>query len=75
MTYYYWAPARTSPDVVIAVGYQRQDLEPIFAEVTQVGTTSNSYGVDNQEAGRPIFVCRLPRRPLWQAWRSLKLLD
>ncbi|HKF74796.1 MAG TPA: glycosyltransferase family 39 protein [Candidatus Dormibacteraeota bacterium] len=75
LTYYYWAPARMSPDVVIAVGYQRQDLEPLFADVTRVGTISNSYGVDNHEAGMPIFVCRSPRRPLWQAWPSLKRLD
>jgi Dolichyl-phosphate-mannose-protein mannosyltransferase len=75
LTYYYWAPARMDPDVVIAVGYRRQDLEPLFASVTQVGTVGNSYGVANQEAGRPIFVCRSPRRPLWQAWPSLKALD
>jgi len=71
LTYYYWAPARMSPNVVIAVGYERQDLEPLFADVTEVGTISNSYGVANQEAGMPIFVCRSPRRPLWQAWPSL----
>jgi Dolichyl-phosphate-mannose-protein mannosyltransferase len=75
LTYYYWAPPRMSPDVVIAVGYQRQDLEPLFADVTQVGTIGNSYGVDNGEAGMPILVCRSPRRPLWQAWPSLKTLD
>jgi 4-amino-4-deoxy-L-arabinose transferase-like glycosyltransferase len=75
LTYYYWAPARMDPQVVIVVGYQRQDLEPLFAGVTQVGTVSNSYGVDNQEADGPIFVCRSPRRPLWQAWPSLKALD
>jgi len=75
LTYYWWAPARISPDVVIAVGYQRQDLEPLFADVTQVGTVSNSYGVANQEAGGAILVCRSPRRPLWQAWPSLKALD
>ncbi len=75
LTYYYWAPARMSPDVVIAVGYRRQHLEQVFADVTQVGTTGNSYGVHNQEAGRPIFVCRQPLRPLWQVWPSLKRLD
>jgi hypothetical protein len=75
LTYYYWAPARMSPDVVIAVGYERQDLEPLFADVTLVGTIGNSYGVHNQEAGRPVVVCRSPRRPLWQAWPSLKRLD
>jgi 4-amino-4-deoxy-L-arabinose transferase-like glycosyltransferase len=75
LTYYYWAPARMDPQVVIAIGYDRQELEPLFADVTQVGTVSNAYGVDNQEEGRPIFVCRQPRRPLWQVWPSLKALD
>jgi len=75
LTYYYWAPARMSPDVVIAVGYQRQALQSLFADLTKVGTISNSYGVGNGEAGMPIFVCRSPRRPLWQAWPSLELLD
>src|SRR5207302_8705335 len=32
LTYYYWAPARLSPDVVIVVGYQRPDLAPLVAE-------------------------------------------
>ncbi|HSR25655.1 MAG TPA: glycosyltransferase family 39 protein [Candidatus Eisenbacteria bacterium] len=75
LTYYYWAPARMSPDVVIAVGYERQDLKPFFADVIQVGTIGNEYGVGNQEAGKPVFVCRSPRRWLWQEWPSLKLLD
>ena len=75
LTYYYWAPPRMSPDVVIAVGYERQELEPLFADVTQVGTIGNEDGVHNQEAGRPIFVCRSPREPLWRAWPSLKALD
>ncbi|MDQ6774569.1 MAG: hypothetical protein M3024_16575 [Candidatus Dormibacteraeota bacterium] len=75
LTYYYWAPARMNPDVVIAVGYERQDLQPLFADVKEVGTVTNSYGVANQEAGKPIFVCRSPRRPLVQAWPSLKAQD
>jgi 4-amino-4-deoxy-L-arabinose transferase-like glycosyltransferase len=75
LTYYYWAPARMSPDVVIAVGYPRQELDPLFVDVSQVGTISNADGVRNQEEGKPIFVCRSPRRPLWQAWPSLRALD
>jgi 4-amino-4-deoxy-L-arabinose transferase-like glycosyltransferase len=75
LTYWWWAPARMDPQVVITLGYDRQDLEPLFADCTQAGTVSNSYGVDNQEQGRPIFVCRSPRQPLWQAWPSLKALD
>src|SRR5207253_142710 len=75
LTYYYWAPARMNPEVVITVGYQRQDLTPLFSDVTRVGTISNSYRVNNQEEGMPVFVCRSPRRPLWQEWPSLKSLD
>src|SRR5215472_14266138 len=75
LTDYYWAPARMDPQVVIAVGYDRSDLQALFADVSQVGTLSNSYGVENDDAGTPIFVCRAPRRPLWQAWPSLKTLD
>lgn len=75
LTFSSWAPARMDPDVVIVVGYPREELEPLFGEVTRAGTISNSYGVPNQEAGMPVFVCRSPRRPLWQAWPSLKRLD
>jgi 4-amino-4-deoxy-L-arabinose transferase-like glycosyltransferase len=75
LTDYYWAPARMDPDVVIAVGYDRPSLEALFADVSQVGTIGNSYGIENHDAGTPIFVCRSPRRPLWQAWPSLKTLD
>jgi 4-amino-4-deoxy-L-arabinose transferase-like glycosyltransferase len=75
LTDYYWAPARMDPQVVVAVGYQRPDLEALFGDVRQVGTVSNSYGVENNDAGTPIFVCRSPRRPLWQVWPSLKTLD
>src|SRR5215472_13529106 len=75
LTYYYWAPARMDPQVVIAVGYQRADLEALFVDVSQVGTISNAYGIANNDAGTPIFVCRSPRQPLWRAWPSLKTLD
>jgi len=72
LTYYYWAPARMDPGVVIAVGYPRQDLERLFADVSQVGTIGNPYGLDNHPGEIQVFVCRSPRRPLWQAWPSLK---
>jgi hypothetical protein len=75
LTYYYWAPARMDPQVVIAVGYPRQDLDRLFGSVTRVGTIRNSYGIQNDEEGNPIFVCRSPRRPLWREWPSLKDLN
>jgi hypothetical protein len=46
-----------------------------FADVEAASSISNSYGLRNEEFGRPIFVCRHPRRPLWQDWPGLKRLD
>jgi hypothetical protein len=75
LSFYYWAPARMDPETVVAVGYDRAKLERYFGNVEQVGVVSNDYGVANEEAGGPIFVCRQPKQPLWQAWPSLKSLD
>ena len=75
LTYYYWAPGRMAPQTVIAVGYSEDQLRPLFADVEQAGTVGNSYGVRNEEFGRPIYVCRRPRRPLWLEWPALKRLD
>jgi Dolichyl-phosphate-mannose-protein mannosyltransferase len=75
LTYYYWAPPRMDPQTVISVGYSRNDLRPLFADVEPAGTISNAYGVQNEEYGRPIFVCRRPRRPLSSEWQALKRLD
>lgn len=75
LTYYYWAPARMDPRVVIAVGYPAAVLEGMFADVTPAGTVNNAYGVANQEQGQPIFICRLPLRPIWQVWPSMQQLN
>ena len=75
LTYYYWAPPRMAPETVIAVGYSQDELRPLFADVQPAGTVGNSYGVRNEEFGRPIYVCRRPRRPLWLEWPGLKRLD
>ena len=75
LTYYYWAPARMDPQVVIAVGYDRQRMRSLFGSVTQVGTVHSVDGVQTGEGGGAIFICRSPRQPLWQAWPSLQSLD
>jgi Dolichyl-phosphate-mannose-protein mannosyltransferase len=75
LTYYYWAPARMNPQVVIAVGYDRQQMRSLFGSVTRVGTVHSVEGVQTGEGGGPIYICRSPRQPLWQAWPSLQSLD
>jgi hypothetical protein len=75
LTYYYWAPRRMAPQTVISVGFSEEQLRTLFADVRPAGHVSNSYGVMNEEFGRPIYVCRQPRLPLWQQWPALKRLD
>jgi len=75
LTFYYWASAGLAPQTVIAVGYGEEDLAPLFADITPAGTISNSFGIANEEHGRPIYICRSPRLPLAKAWPSLKRLD
>jgi 4-amino-4-deoxy-L-arabinose transferase-like glycosyltransferase len=75
LTYYYWAPAHMVPSTVIVVGYPRDYLATFFGDVQQAGTVTNSYGVRNEEFGKPIWICRRPLLRLDQAWPRLKALD
>ena len=75
LTYYYWAPARMAPSTVIVLGYPRDYLATFFGTIDLAGTITNSYGMHNEEYGRPIWVCRDPLLRLDQAWPNLKSLD
>lgn len=71
LSYYYWPPhSLTGP--VIAVGMEASFLDPLFDTCRQVGTISNSYGLRNEEFGRPLMVCRGPKYPLDQLWPRLR---
>jgi len=69
--YYLWGPRGYSGDVVITVGMRREDLQPLFGSVEQVATIRDPYAVAD-ENNLPVFLCRLPRMPLSQAWPKLK---
>ena len=75
LTYSYWAPAHMAPSAVIVIGYQGDYLATFFGDVEQAGTVTNSYGLHNEEFGKPIWICRRPLLPLDQAWPRLKSLD
>ncbi|HZB72346.1 MAG TPA: glycosyltransferase family 39 protein [Acidimicrobiales bacterium] len=57
----YWVDddALTARTLVV-VGYARSWLEPRCASLDRVGTVTNDAGVPNEEAGGPVFRCRLP---------------
>jgi hypothetical protein len=75
LTYYYWAPPRMDPQIVVTVGYTRGQISNVFGSCRTATTIRMVYGIRNQEAGAPILICRKPRRPLWQSWLSLQSLD
>jgi hypothetical protein len=70
---YYLATPPASATTAIVLGY-RQDgyVEPRFASCETVGHFDNGVGIDNEEQGLPIRVCRGPRgswRELWPAFQ------
>ncbi len=71
LTYYYWRP--TSLDgPVIAVGIDPAMLNTLFASCMQAGTITNSYGLQNEEFGKPLSVCTQPRYPVPALWSRLR---
>jgi len=73
-TYYFWGQGTTvtSGTVVIATDYQRANLTPYFASVRQAATVPAQDGIQNEEVGRPVFVCRGLRLPWPTVWARLK---
>lgn len=71
LSYYYWPP-RSLDGPVITVGLDRDFLMTLFAHCDARGTVSNSYGLNNEEYGAPLMVCRQPTLPLGELWTRLK---
>ncbi|MFZ6003651.1 MAG: glycosyltransferase family 39 protein [Actinomycetota bacterium] len=74
MGYWHWGPPPDDADIVVAVGFDRATLARAFDEVSPAGRVDNGLGVDNDEQGAPIWVCRGLRQPwgdLWADFRDL----
>lgn len=65
--YFYFGPDGCSGKVLITVGIPRADLERVFGQVTDAGTTSCKYCVD-EENGIPIFIARQPKAGIQDLW-------
>lgn len=75
LTYYYWKPAHVADDPVIAVGFSAEQLRPWFSRLEEAATLGNRAGVQNEEIGRRVYLCREPRVPLDQVWPELRAFD
>lgn len=70
-SYYLWGPRNYSGEVMISIGVPRRQLEALFGQVEQAATIVNRDAVPD-EANLPVYICRLPKMPLREAWPKLK---
>jgi 4-amino-4-deoxy-L-arabinose transferase-like glycosyltransferase len=72
---YRFGPPPDSATVVVFVGISRVTDSGWFGSCTTVGRLDNGVGVDNEEQGRPIIVCRDPRQPWHELWPRFQHYD
>ena len=73
-TYWLRGYGDPAPRTLIVLGYTKHQLEAFFETCALVGHVTNGSGVENEESrDHPdIFVCRGPRRPWPELWKSLR---
>jgi 4-amino-4-deoxy-L-arabinose transferase-like glycosyltransferase len=60
---------------VVFVGWQLDGVSDLFATCTVTARLDNGVGVDNEEQGAPVALCRDPVLPWSQLWPRLAHLD
>jgi len=68
--FYNWGPGDREPTVVIIVGGTVPELQTIFGDVVEAARITTPLGVE-EEQDVPVHICRNPRQPLLQLWRTL----
>jgi hypothetical protein len=72
---YRYGPPPESATVVVFVGFDGAGRLGYFESCTDVGTLDNGVGVDNEEQGEPITVCRGRHRPWREIWPDFQHYD
>ncbi|GAB2640921.1 glycosyltransferase family 39 protein [Nocardia goodfellowii] len=72
--YWWWGPPPDTAAEVITIGLDSGRLSSLFADCRPAGTVDNGLGIDNDEQGEPIFVCRNLRAPWPDLWPGMKHL-
>ncbi|MBL1074835.1 glycosyltransferase family 39 protein [Nocardia sp. 2] len=70
-SYWWWGPPEDSrPTLLIGLPIDRAfELCP---QVEQVGRIDNGLGIDNEEQGRLVYLCRAPRQSWAEMWPSIR---
>ncbi|WP_336081050.1 glycosyltransferase family 39 protein [Nocardia sp. SSK8] len=72
--YWWWGPPPDTATTVLTVGLDHDRLTALCASVEPAGVIDNGLGIDNDEQGSPLYVCREPRRPWSELWPHLRAL-
>ena len=75
--FYLWGapPADTTTVIVVGMGEDPRWLEGRFDTVKRVATIHNAAGVDNEEQGQSIWLCRGPSSPWSVLWPDFQHYD
>ncbi|HYC06309.1 MAG TPA: hypothetical protein VEG29_00140, partial [Candidatus Binatia bacterium] len=74
--YWDWGPPPDDRDVVIRVGeWPASFWSRFFDDCTTAATIENDLGIDNQEEGQHIYVCRGMHEPWATIWPQFRHLD
>jgi hypothetical protein len=68
-------PPPVAATVVVMVGAQLATARTLFRTCHTVGRLDDQVGVDNEEQGQPVAVCRGPVGGWATAWPALRHLD
>jgi hypothetical protein len=70
-TYWLWGPPEDHGPI-IGVGQVGAPIRRICPDVIQVSSIGNPYGVENEEAGLPLFLCLTPESQLADIWEGVR---
>jgi hypothetical protein len=66
--YWFWGPGTKPGKVLLVIGGSKENYERMYEEVRQVATFADHYAI---ESGKPIFLCRKPKRTLQEVWPNI----
>lgn len=72
--YWLWGPRGATGDVMIVVGADREDLEPLFERAEPVAVVDCDYCMPYED-DKPVWLARGIRRPLAEVWPGVKHYD
>lgn len=70
--YYLWGPPPESKNIVITMGVDREELEPLCTDLREEAKTPASIFAMPYESEHPIFVCRGMKQTWAQIWPETK---